>query len=63
MKRVSIGVKSKLPIFPNAAVFVKHVSDEKARQAQQGVAMLRAIFPGVPFVCDVKESNKTEESG
>jgi hypothetical protein len=60
MKRVRIGVKTKLPfgIFPNAAIFVRHVTAEKAMEAQSAVFMLQGIFPGVPFVCEVEDSNQ-----
>jgi hypothetical protein len=60
MKRVRIGVRVTLPfgLFKNAAIFVRHISAENAAKAQGAVFMLQEIFPGVPFVCDVEESNQ-----
>lgn len=55
MKRVRIGVRLRIGIFPNGAVYVKIVTDDDAKQGEIGVSILRRIFPSVPFVYEVGE--------
>jgi hypothetical protein len=52
--RVRFGIKG-IPVFPNAATFVRTIKTNQLDDAQEAFAMLRVVFPGVRWFLEVTE--------